>query len=108
MAKGAANEQVMGDLHQKVAQVFLRILDSYEKAAEIADVADDAMAELLGSGPNPAMMGAITKFLKDNDIAFDTEEIAQLSDIEQRLKARQLKRGNLVQLGQLALVEPSE
>jgi len=108
MAKGAANEQVMGDLHTKVAQVFLRYLENIEQAADVSDVADDAMAELLGPGPNPAMMSAITKFLKDNSIAFDNDEIEKLSDTEQRLKARRLKRGGLVTLGNLALVETSE
>jgi len=109
MAKGAANEQVMGDLHQKVAQVFLRILNDYEKASEVATAVDEATEELLlGSEPNPAMMGAITKFLKDNSIAFDTEEIQQLTDTQQRLNARRVRRGNLVSLGNLALVEPDE
>lgn len=108
MAKGAANEQVMGDLHQKVAQVFIRILDEYEKAAAIPFDADAETAEPLGSEPNSAMLGAITKFLKDNSIAFDTEEIQQLTDTQQRLNARRARRGNLVGLGNLALVEPDE
>ena len=101
MAKGAATEQVMGDLHQKVAEVFLRYLDGIDRPNSNRD---EAIAELLVDGPNPAMMSAITKFLKDNEIAFDTEEIQKLSDTEQRLSARKAKRGTLVQLGQLALV----
>jgi len=112
MAKGAATEQVMGDLHEKVATVFLRILKKYEGRMDAADAAREAEDELantlLTEDVNPAMMSAITKFLKDNSIEFDTEEIQKLTDTEQRLNARRQKRGNLVQLGQLALVEPHE
>ena len=109
MAKGAANEEIMGDLHAKVAQVFLRVLESYERAELVADdVEDEAMRELLSAGPNPAMMSAITKFLKDNSIDFDNEEIEKLSDTEQRLQARKARRSNLVTLGNLALVDPNE
>ena len=111
MAKGAATEKIMGDLHQKVAHVFLRILKTYEDAMNVRDldeVVEGATVELLGDGPNPAMMGAITKFLKDNSIDFDNEEIQKLSDTEQRLNARKEKRIGLVQLGQLALVKTDD
>lgn len=114
MARGAAKEQAMGDLHQKVAEVFLRVLQKYETFMDLADTTRNKTAEeeavnvLLDMDPNPAMMGAITRFLKDNEIAFDTEELEKLSDTEQRLRARKEKRGQLINLGQLALVEPHE
>jgi len=110
MAKGAANEAVLGDLHAKTAQVFTRILETYETRMRIAEVCGEVkeptetmLKALMDANlePNPAMMGAITKFLKDNSIAFDTEQVEALSDTEQRLAARRRQRANLVNLTDL-------
>ncbi len=113
MAKGSATEQVMGNLHAKIARVFEKVLATYEKRLDVADNLDtsemeeDMLALLMGDNimPNPAMLAAVTKFLKDNDIAFDTEEIEKLSATEERLNARKAKRTNLASLTKLALVE---
>jgi hypothetical protein len=105
MAKNAATEQVLGDLHAKVSKVFDRILTGYmiEMDREIAlNEEGDPMPT---PEPNPAILGAVTKFLKDNSIAFDTEEIAALSDVEQRLAQRRKQRANLVNLTNLKVVE---
>jgi len=106
MAKNSANEAALGTLHAKVAEVFQRVLETYEKRLAIAntfnpeEINEDMLTAVMDSNlePNPAMMGAITKFLKDNSIAFDTEEIAALSDTEQRLAQRRKQRANLVDL----------
>lgn len=110
MAKGAAKEQHLGKLHAKVADVFLKVLERYEERMEAIDTIDrdtlenDFLQELLDDAalPNPAMLSAITKFLKDNDIGFDTEQMAQLSDQERRLKERREKRANVVSLTTLS------
>ena len=112
MAKGAAKEGAMGSLHARVARVFEKVLATYEKRLDAAEavgmgeVTDDVIEGLMEENimPNPAMMAAITKFLKDNEIAFDTEEIAKLSATEERLRARKDKRGKLASLTSLTLV----
>jgi hypothetical protein len=109
MAQGAAKEQQLGKLHAKITEVFLKVLDTYHKRLDVVDgidpdeIEDQMIAELLSEGamPNPAMLSAITKFLKDNDIGFDTEKLAELSDQERRLKERREKRGTLVSLADL-------
>lgn len=109
MAQGAAKEQQLGKLHSKVTEIFLKVLEKYHKQLDFIDGIDaddlenEMIAELMTAGamPNPAMLSAITKFLKDNDIGFDTEKLAELSDQERRLKERREKRGTLVSLADL-------
>jgi len=111
MARGAAKEQALGGLHAKITEVFLRVLETYHKRLDVIEgidpetLEDEMLAELLKDGgmPNPAMLSAITKFLKDNDIGFDTEKLSELSDQERRLKERREKRGNIVSLTSLAV-----
>ena len=38
------------------------------------------------------MLSAIAKFLKDNSISYDSEQIDELSELEQRLKAKKANR----------------
>ena len=101
MAKNSANEAALGTLHAKVAQVFQQVLETYEKRLAIAntvgnteELSETMLSALLDANlePNPAMMGAITKFLKDNSIAFDTEEVTALADTELRLAQRRKQR----------------
>lgn len=105
MAKGAANEQTMGGMHSMLAKVFNRVLQKYERDLEVLDkfstrdgsgdlVVDDLMVAMLAEigEPNPAMLSAIAKFLKDNDIGMDSEEIEQLNSTERRLADRRAAR----------------
>ncbi len=113
MAKGSATEQVMGTLHASIARVFEKVLATYEQRLDAVEkldtekMSEDMIALLMQDSvlPNPAMLAAVTKFLKDNDIAFDTEEVEKLSATEERLAARKAKRGSLASLTRLALVE---
>jgi len=98
MAKNAATEAVLGDLHAKVAGVFKRVCDLYIDQMDREPLTNAEGDPLPETEPNPAMLGAMTKFLKDNSIAFDTEEIAALSDTEQRLAQRRKQRANLIDL----------
>ena len=113
MSKNSATEKVLGDLHSKVATVFQKVLTRYEARLDVfeagvspEDMTDDVLSELLSDGamPNPAMLAAITKFLKDNSIAFDTEEVDALNDQERRLAERRNNRKGVGSLAHLALV----
>lgn len=119
MAKGASTEKHMGALHATLATVFKKVLDKYEMNLAVIDkfnerdedgnlVADDMMAAMVAElgEPNPAMLSAISKFLKDNEIMYDSEEISKLSSQERRLKDMAAKRaGNVVSLNNLPVAD---
>lgn len=99
MAKGAANEQSMGGLHSMLARVFQKVLNKYEAQLDALDnidrddVAEDMLAVIAEIGePNPAMLSAIAKFLKDNDIGMDSEEVDELNATQRRLAERREAR----------------
>ena len=89
MAKGASTEQALGNLHNKVTELFVKVLDEYEDTPELA---------------NPAMLGAITKFLKDNTITLESEALDELSEMEERLAAKKRNRPNLKSVTTLPLI----
>lgn len=99
MAKGAATKSELGAIHSTLAKVFDKVLARYLKVYEALDQipADELEGELLEAivaiqEPNPAMLSAIAKFLKDNDIGFDSEEIDALNETERRLAERREAR----------------
>lgn len=99
MAKGAATENTLGALHSQLARVFGLTLRKYEKMMDAleADVSDDIGEDLIAAlvemqEPNPAMLSAISKFLKDNDIGMDSEEVEKLNATERRLQDRREAR----------------
>lgn len=99
MAKGAATEKQLGAVHAMLARVFTKTLEKYEKQLDVLDnldrdtVAEDMLAVISELGePNPAMLSAISKFLKDNDIGFDSEEVETLNSTERRLAEARKRR----------------
>lgn len=114
MANKAATELTLGNLHSQVARVFEKVLATYEKRLDAIEnidteqLTESVLVMLMSESnmPSPAMLSAITKFLKDNEISFDTKEIEHLSATQERLNARKAKRGSLQSLTTLALVEP--
>ena len=114
MADKAATELTLGNLHAQVARVFDKVLKTYEKRLDVLEninteeLTEDVLSMLMSesSMPSPAMLSAVTKFLKDNEISFDTKEIEHLSATQERLNARKAKRTNLINLTTLDLVEP--
>lgn len=99
MAKGAATEHTLGGLHAQLAKVFGLTLKKYEKAMAILEVsATDEISEslieqlTLIEEPNPAMLSAIAKFLKDNNIGMDSEEVEELNATQRRLAERREAR----------------
>lgn len=109
MAKGAANEKDLGALHSKLARVFTSVLDRYERRMDLSNIdtsnlEDELIEKLLEADldPSPAMLGAVSKFLKDNEILLDSEEVNELSDMERRLANKRKNRSNVVSLDKLA------
>lgn len=99
MSKKAANTDTMGELHDKVAKVFTRVLTNYEKQYDEAD------GEAIEIEPSPAMLSAAAKFLKDNDISYDDGAVEELSAVEASLKARKAARKNVTVLADLRAVD---
>ena len=113
MATGAATEQKLGKLHDKLADLFLKVLKGYELRTEVLDriasaddMEDELMEELFSANiePSPAMLSAVAKFLKDNEISVDRAELDQLSAQQERLKARKARRPNLQTITNLKVV----
>jgi len=100
MAKGAANSAQMGKLHSKMAAIMLRVLEDYNRKLDAVAqldtdaLEDDIIAALMEERfePSPQMLAVIAKFLKDNSIEFEAEEINELSAMEQRLAAKKAAR----------------
>lgn len=99
MAKGAAKEYTLGELHSQLARVFGLTLRKYERVLDVleAESTDEINEELVAAlvdiqEPNPAMLSAVAKFLKDNNIGMDSEEIDALNSIERRLAERRAAR----------------
>lgn len=86
MTKRAAKEEVLGELHAKVAEVMTNALNRADTAAEGAT--EDGIAIEV----NPALLGAVTKFLKDNEITCDTGAVEELSSTERRLRDKRNRR----------------
>lgn len=102
MAKGAASGSRMAQLHSKVALVMIRVLETYLKNLDeldnrnLADTdEDDLIAAALDAEnlmPSPAMLSAITNFLKHNDITFEEEQVDKLRDLKDTLEDRRNSR----------------
>lgn len=105
----SASAASMEKLHEQLASIFTKTLKMYEARLLMADspeVDEDLVQKLLEmSEPNPAMLNAISKFLKDNDIMYSKDEIDELSDQQKRLADLKKRRGNSVAVSDLKLVE---
>ena len=107
MAKGASTEARMGTLHNKITELFIKVLSKYEdNLSAINNAEDEIMDGLMADGmmPNPAMLGAITKFLKDNSIMLESEALDELSEMEERLASKKRNRPNLKSVTTLPLI----
>lgn len=95
--KTAAKSELLGRLHAKMAEIMLNTLMAYdEKQAAVAELCTkakdlgepDLVAGVFIQEPSPALLGAITKFLKDNEITCNTEDSAEMSELGKRLEAK--------------------
>lgn len=117
----AAKKSELGAVHAALTKVFIRVLERYMKNldelealrgnAELAEdindeIADEAMQLIMPEDlmPNPAMLSAVSKFLKDNEIRFDDEDVDKLSTLERSLAEKRKVRGNVVSLTNLKAV----
>ena len=111
MAK-AASKGDLKRLHMKVAAVFEKVLETYSKRLDAIDnidmdaIEDDMLQELFNDGaiPNPAMLNAVTAFLKNNEIRFESDEVSRVSALQEALDKRRKERGNVVSLTALKVV----
>lgn len=115
MAKGAAKESELGALHNLLAKVFEKTLQKYIAEMEIVDNLDLTQSEDLEESfiaefmkikePSPAMLSAISKFLKDNEVLLDSEEVDKLSSTQRRLAEKAKARKDAgVDLGSIPVV----
>ena len=108
----AASKEAMQRLHSKVALVFERVLETYAKrldaieSVDMDQLEDDMLQELFNEGaiPNPAMLNAVTAFLKNNEIKFDSEEVGRVSALQEALEDRRKQRSNVTSLTSLKVV----
>jgi isocitrate dehydrogenase len=104
----AASQSRMFLLHERVADMFLKIIEKHNKMMDVMDgmvegnldkdtVTDEVLNAFIEQGamPSPAMMSAITKFLKDNEIMFEREKIEEVSAQQRALEERKRQRPNL-------------
>lgn len=114
MSKKAANEETLGLVHSMLAKVFTRSLERQLKIYEIMDnipegALEEEMLTMIADmqEPNPAMLSAIAKFLKDNDIGMSIAEAEQLSATQVNLaNAREARRRAGVNLSLVPPVDP--
>lgn len=75
----AAKEEVLGQLHVKVANVMIRALEAHE-------VDDEGNVIVLPTPVNPALLSVMTKFLKDNDITCTGGVGSKADELRERLQ----------------------
>lgn len=104
MAKGAAKEKDLAQLHSFLTKTYTRVLERYEARFDLIDgyspemdkekLEEDMVEAVLDLGwePNPAMLNSISAFLKQNDIQLDSDEVETLNSTERRLADRRAAR----------------
>lgn len=80
----AASEKVLGKLHEVVANAFMEQVVGYEE--------EDKEGNTRLVRPSPALLGAATAFLKNNNITADAEDNAALRELNSALQARRKKK----------------
>lgn len=107
--KQTANEGMLSALHAQIARVMKKELDVYEAAQNwylkwdgqpVMDEDQDTPVFPEPPSMPPALLSAITKFLKDNSITAAPEDSEELSELEEALQkkrdARRVKVGNII------------
>lgn len=92
----AASEKKLGDLHTRLADVFIGALDRAEAAAVIEpDEEELAFATEI----NPALLNAASKFLKDNEITCSGGEGSKAEELREKF-AKRKQVGNVVHIAE--------
>jgi hypothetical protein len=108
MTKKAATEDKLGELHSKVADVMLKALDNYDQfnEKELQRTSDDEDAgPALPLEPSAALIGAITKFLKDNDITCNTKASPAMTKLQDQLAKKARVSASVVPLRDMPVTE---
>ena len=109
MSKNAAKEVTLGKLHDTLATILCKVLDRHNQILDALatldpeDIQQEVLKELMEGGwePNPALINAVSKFLKDNEIMYSVEELGELSALQKRLAEKRKSRGNVVSIDTL-------
>lgn len=97
MSKNAADEEVLGSLHKRVAEVMIRALDVVETAQEIYINAEpEQKAEMTVPEVSASLLSAMTKFLADNKITCNPVEDKTQGELAKKLAARRKSVGNIL------------
>ena len=87
----AATEGKLGQLHARIADVFIELMDG-EELPGYEDPETGEVIEAKRIPPSAAILAAATKFLKDNDITADRDKSDALGDLEAKMAARRANR----------------
>lgn len=102
MAK--ATDTLLGELHGKLARSMLSALQTSDQAAalleEYGEDLPGAVQAFLAktADANPALLTAVSKFLKDNGITCAVEDNDEMSELEDRLRKKRERKtvGNVI------------
>lgn len=101
----SATDKELSVLHKKVADAMLRALERDDMATVLLDnyrdELPDEVIEFLETctNINPALLQAITKFLRDNDISAEVAKSDELNGLQQKLANKARKSvGNVTPL----------
>lgn len=93
--KQKATDRELGELHSLLARSMKDALQSSDEAKSILEACHESGEELppfveafleKAATANPALLTAVAKFLKDNNITAAVEDSEEMSDLQKRLK----------------------
>jgi hypothetical protein len=93
-----ATDKLLGELHGKLANSMLAALTASEQAAALLEEYGEELpgavqAYLVKTADtNPALLTAVSKFLKDNSITCAIEDNEEMSELEERLKKKRERK----------------
>ncbi len=104
MTKAASPEKQLALLHKKLAATMIAALDSSDKAiyllGEYPELPKEVQTFLRDAcDVNPALLQAVSKFLKDNDITCPQDESTEVDALANRLKNKRTV-GNITHIDQ--------
>jgi len=101
-----ATDKELGELHSLLAKAMKDALTASNEAQELLDACIEGGEELplaveayleKAASANPALLTAVAKFLKDNNITAAIEDDSNMSALQERLQGKRKKSmGNVV------------
>lgn len=98
MAKQKATDKELGELHAVLAKRMRLSLEAADAAeyllSEFGEDLPTPVIEYLEkqSAASPALLTAVAKFLKDNDITCAVEDSEEMTDLQKRLSQKQKRK----------------